>query len=117
MAKMNSYLGSRKMLKLFLMVTSLLVVFANKHQVRQQSLLQSNTGISYNEQYDARDRKPAANRDINNRIVRNNEHEEKTIEIETRRLYNPSDHYFCGVGFADASESCTHPCPGGSTSE
>lgn len=38
------------------------------------------------------------------------------IEIQ-RRAQDPSDHYFCGIGYADASESCAHPCPSGSTSE
>ena len=107
MAQMNSHLGSRNMLKLLFMASYLLVVFA-----KQRSLLQS-------KQYDDRDGTSAANRNINNnnRLTQNEEHDVNTIQIEERRLYNPSDHYFCGVGFADASESCTHPCPGGSTSE
>ena len=42
----------------------------------------------------------------------------KVLGINGRKLENdPSDHYFCGVGFDDASESCEHPCPSGSLRE
>lgn len=34
-----------------------------------------------------------------------------------RRESDPSDHYFCGIGYADASASCAYPCPSGSKSE
>lgn len=30
---------------------------------------------------------------------------------------DPSDHYFCGAGFDDASKSCEYPCPSGSLRE
>ena len=44
-------------------------------------------------------------------------HENKQSMQKKRRIQDPSDHYFCGIGYADASESCAHPCPSGSTSE
>ncbi len=37
---------------------------------------------------------------------------------ELQETFNEeSDHYFCGMGFADASSSCEHPCPTGSLEE
>ena len=42
------------------------------------------------------------------------------LEFNVRKLQKSkdhSDHYFCGVGFDDAAESCEHPCPSGSLRE
>ena len=37
--------------------------------------------------------------------------------ISQRRVQNPSNHFFCGIGYSDASASCEYPCPSGSRSE
>ena len=37
--------------------------------------------------------------------------------LKSNQSPNPSDHYVCGIGYQDASTSCTHPCPSGSPDE
>jgi hypothetical protein len=44
-------------------------------------------------------------------------HDSGTYTFAERRIQDPSDHYFCGIGYADASESCEFPCKSGSTTE
>lgn len=53
----------------------------------------------------------------NNNINKQQMEMERKLLEDSGRSPDPTDHYFCGRGFADASSSCEHPCPSGSLEE
>lgn len=102
------------MLRLTYMGTLMIVTVSSGHNLQQQGLRLS-SAASENEY-------ATAIADFTDEVIlvpRASRDENHSGKSSTRRIQSsdPSDHYFCGIGFADASSSCAYPCPSGSKSE
>jgi hypothetical protein len=82
------------------------VVYANGHELEEQGVPITSTEQTRLQSQESTDQQ------INVKFYHENQRDERE-----RRDQDPSDHYFCGIGFADAAENCARPCPSGSTSE
>jgi hypothetical protein len=92
----------------------MIVVMASGHNLQQQGLLRS--GAASQNEY------AITVTDFTDEVIhdpRSLHDENHRAKASTRRIQtsDPSDHYFCGIGFADASSTCAYPCPSGSKSE
>jgi hypothetical protein len=92
-------------------ITTIFVAFAYDNDLQQKSLFRAATVQS-------KEGKNQPLKSVSNERQYDHVHVDTREKLTaSRRVQDPSDHYFCGIGFADASSNCEHPCPGGSASE
>ena len=111
-SKASHRLPPKSMLPLTSIGTLAIVVMASSRRLQQEGILRFAARSRKGDANTFRDSTDESSQQMQDEFVDENRRGERRIQTS-----DPSDHYFCGVGFADASSSCAHPCPSGSASE